>query len=382
MKVLAKEGMATAVNAYNACAERGQDTWAKAEPSLAKAFSEVQVSARTLALAGLHGAKDGVDGIVDRIRYSPGELDCLQKHIRYQGAYYRELNRKSAATDAILLGGESIAHLAASADIPDHIVKAYEAAYPQVSKLTSLQAQLRDLEGDELQGLVSGVKGKLFEHQYVEFLNDGNLPDGYRALLAESVTQPGWDLRIEGGNGEVVEVLQAKATESTGYVMEALRKHPEIDVVTTDEVYGHLVMGGVSEGIINSGISDESLEQALDGAASSAGVEMSFSPPWFTLALIAFTTYKDESLSLYQKARTSGDRAGKAYLCYLLGGTLAAVTNTWWLGMVGTVVSRYTIAEGKRRRAIFDKARAVARANDKILGRLEALLREPKEQRL
>jgi len=104
---------------------------------------------------------------------------------------------------------------------------------------------------------------------------------------------------------------------------------------------------------------------------------MDFSPPWFTLALIAFTTYKDESLTLYQKARSAGDRSGKAYLSFLVGGALGAVTNTWWLGVVGTVASRYVADEGKRRRAIFDKMKEIAKANDRILERTENLVGNP-----
>lgn len=145
-----------------------------------------------------------------------------------------------------------------------------------------------------------------------------------------------------------------------------------IDVVTTEEVYSQLVMSGVDQSmIINSGISNASLEDALDQAVDSADISLSFSPPWFTMALIAFTTYKAEDLTLFQKAHSAGDRTGKAYLSYLLGGTLAAVSNTWWLGVVGTVASRFIADEGARRRAIFDKLKEVAKKNDEVIGKLE-----------
>jgi hypothetical protein len=159
--------------------------------------------------------------------------------------------------------------------------------------------------------------------------------------------------------------------------MAALEKSPNIDVVTTEEVYAHLVMSGVSEGIVNSGISNDSLEASLNSAVESSHIDMDFSPPWFTLALIAFTTYKDESLTLFQKARSAGDRTGKAYLSYLLGGALGAATNTWWLGVVGTVASRFIADEGKRRRAIFEKMKDVAKANDKIIARTGSLVNKP-----
>jgi hypothetical protein len=162
-----------------------------------------------------------------------------------------------------------------------------------------------------------------------------------------------------------------------GYVVGALEKNPGIDVVTTEEVYGHLVMSGVSEGVINSGISNASLEASLDSAVEASNIDMDFYPPWFTLALIAFTTYKDESLTLYQKARSAGDRSGKSYLSFLVGGALGAVTNTWWLGVVGTVASRYVADEGKRRRAVFEKMKDIAKANDSIIERAGKLAGAP-----
>lgn len=352
---------------------QGKIGWERNEPKVKKIIGDFLRSIKGFINAGQNSVKEGVQGMIDRVAYNPGKLNQLQKLIRYQGGYYRELNRSKRAADCLMLGGESLAVLIISRHIPEYIQSAYEAAYPNVSAEMGLQEKLSELKGDQLLGLVSGIKGKLFEQQYAEYLNSGSLPDGYSAVLAESANQPGWDLRIEGPNSETVEILQAKATDSVGYVVGALEKNPSIDVVTTEEVYGHLVMSGVSEGIINSGISNASLESSLDSAVEASNIDMNFSPPWFTLALIAFTTYKDESLTLYQKARSAGDRSGKAYLSFLVGGALGAVTNTWWLGVVGTVASRYVADEGKRRRAIFEKMKDIAKANESIIERAEKL---------
>jgi hypothetical protein len=371
LKNIAKRGIESTGRLINDYADKGSEVWIRNEPEVMNALSELQKSTKQFVSSGYDSAKEGVRGIIDRVVYSPGKLDQLQKHIRYQGGYYRELNRSKRATDCLMLGGESLAVLAISTHIPEYIQTAYEAAYPVLSTEAGLQEKLSQLREDELLGLISGIKGKLFEQQYAEYLNSGNLPDGYTAVLAEAANQPGWDLRIEGPNSETVEILQAKATDSVGYVVGALEKNPGIDVVTTEEVYGHLVMSGVSEGIINSGISNASLEGFLERAVEASNIDMDFSPPWFTLALIAFTTYKDESLTLYQKARSAGDRSGKTYLSFLVGGALGAATNTWWLGVVGTVASRYVADEGKRRRAIFEKMKDIAQANDSILERAE-----------
>ncbi len=47
----------------------------------------------------------------------------------------------------------------------------------------------------------------------MEHLNSGDLPYGFNAELAISATQPGWDIRVLDENGQVSELLQAKATE-------------------------------------------------------------------------------------------------------------------------------------------------------------------------
>ena len=299
-------------------------------------------------------------------------MNKLQDLVRFQGGYYRELCRERKRLDMLSLGGESLATLLAGAAIPDAIQAAYEAAYPAKAAVDNLTDQLNALDGNELTGLLAGIKGKLFEQQYVEYLNDGNLLDGYTAQIAEVANQPGWDIAISGPNQGLVEVIQAKATDSVGYVVAALEKNPQIDVVTTDEVYSQLVMSGVSDSMVtNSGITNASLEDALTEAVDSADISLNFTPPWFTVALIAFTTYKSEDLTLFQKARSAGDRTGKAYLSFILGGTLAAATNTWWLGVVGTVASRFLADEGARRRALFDKLNSVAKKNDEVIGKLQ-----------
>lgn len=353
-------------------AKRGHETWESQSPTLKKTYSDWKSATEEFAKAAGTKTKDQAQGVLDRVFYSKERMEKLQKLIRYQGGYYRELCRSRKTLDVISLGGESLAMLLSGAMIPGNIQAAYEAAYPDKAGVDDLAEQLNAYSGDQLTGFLAGIKGKLFEQRYVEYLNNGNLPDGYTAKIAEAANQPAWDIAIEGPSQTIVDTIQAKATESVGYVVGALKENPMIDVVTTEEVYSQLVMSGVDQSmIINSGISNASLEDALNQAIDSADISLSFSPPWFTLALIAFTTYKAEDLTLFEKARSAGDRTGKAYLSFLLGGTLAAVTNTWWLGVVGTVASRFIADEGARRRAIFDKLKEVAKNNDEVIGKLE-----------
>ena len=310
-------------------------------------------------------------GIFYNLKYLEKDLKELRKRIENQGGHYRELNGNKATVDSIFIGSETLASLLSASTIPDEIINAYKAAYPKLSETISFQGKVRELEGDSLTGFLSGVKGKLFEQKYVEYLNDENLPDGYSANIAESTTQPGWDIAIKGDNGEIASVLQAKATYSLDYVQEALEKYPSIDVVTTDEVYSHLVMSGISENITNGLIPNIELENALDDAVDSSELTMDYAPPLFALAFIAFTSYKDKSLTLFERARSAGDRTGKTYLSYLIGGGIAAITNTWWLGVVGSVGSRLLSEGGNRKFEVYKKLNDVEGKNQVIIDRLK-----------
>lgn len=318
-------------------------------------------------------ASEAANSMYRDIKYSDSDLIKLQQNIENQGGYYRELNRRSTTVDSIVLGGETLATMLAAGTISDEIINAYEAAYPDLSDTISFEDKVRDLDDEALTGFISGVKGKLFEQKYVEYLNDGNLPDGYTAVLAESATQTGWDIAIEGENGEIASVLQAKATDSVSYVQDALEKYPNIDVVTTDEVYSHLVMSGISENITNGSISNVELVDALENAVDASELTMDYTPPMFALALIAFTSYKDESLTLYEKARSAGDRSGKTYLSYLVGGGIAAITNTWWLGVIGSVSSRILSDSGNKKYEMYEKLKEIEHINQKLIDGLKTV---------
>jgi len=156
-------------------------------------------------------------------------------------------------------------------------------------------------------------------------------------------------------------------------VQEALEKYPEIDIVTTEEVYSQLVMQGVSDGLINSGISNESMVNEVLGAVGLAdpGLDLSaFCPPVITWALIAFTSYRDPNLANFvEKVEGGGLRFGKAYFAHLLGASVIAITNVWWLGLAAAVLSRTSSDEGYRRFELMRQMRRAKRSNRNIIGR-------------
>lgn len=156
------------------------------------------------------------------------------------------------------------------------------------------------LDGPALQGAVNTAKGKYFEYLVVEQLNRGEqvgpllLQPGQAAELAESMTQPGWDLRIVDGHGAVVEFLQLKATDSVGYIRSALERYPDIQILATDEV----AHSGL---VLDSGISEQTLRAHVGVGVDAADVSLTesfldyFNP---LLPLAAMALYEGHRLSV------------------------------------------------------------------------------------
>lgn len=259
--------------------------------------------------------------------------------------------------------------------IPEEVEEAYKAAYPIKSQTDNLRDIIEDADDTELAGLTSGIKGKLFEMRYVDFLNDGHLPDGYEASLAESATNPGWDIAILDNNGMVVNELQMKATDSVDYIKTALERYPDIDIVTTEEVYNSVVMREFADQVINSGISNEELTSVVTETLESDSVDMDWGLPVIPMLLIGYSVYKKESLSSFEKGTEFGDRYIQSYISYIAGGAVAVITNTWWLGLIASMGTKVFCKYG---RVKFNKAKSLDRTislNEKILKKMREKLK-------
>lgn len=259
--------------------------------------------------------------------------------------------------------------------IPEEIEEAYKAAYPIKSQTDNLRDIIEDADDTELAGLISGIKGKLFEMRYVDFLNDGHLPDGYEAVLAESATNPGWDIAILDNNGITVNELQMKATDSVDYIKTALERYPDIDIVTTEEVYNSVVMHEFADQVINSGISNEELTSVVTETLESDSVDMDWGLPVVPMLLIGYSVYKKESLSSFEKGTEFGDRYIQSYISYIAGGAVAVITNTWWIGLIASMGTKVFCKYG---RVKFNKAKSLDRTislNEKILKKMREKLK-------
>ena len=212
------------------------------------------------------------------------------------------------------------------------------------------------MSANELLGLTSGVKGKLFELELVDHLNHGGLPDGFHAEIAQSATQPGWDIQVTDAQGHVDELLQAKATESASYVKEALERYPDIDVTTTTEVHAQLLAMGLAQNVHNSGISEAVLQAKVDAAAhaGSAFDASDLVPSSLGLAVIALSAFMNKETSLREKGAAFGSRSAKAGTASAVGKVAMVATQTWWIGLIAGVGSSWLASKGHGKREQYD----------------------------
>ena len=132
----------------------------------------------------------------------------------------------------------------------------------QYANQDGIMESIRNANPEQLKGYTNAIKGKYFEVLVQHKLNAGEsvggiqLEAGQKATLAGDLNQPGWDLRIEDSNGEIVQKLQLKARTTIYPIKDAVEKHPEIKVVVTSEHGGYAAH---NDSVVNSGISNEAL---------------------------------------------------------------------------------------------------------------------------
>jgi hypothetical protein len=338
--------------------------------NLTEKSASVVGAATGSAVSGLVGT---VSGAVDSVAITDKDFEELQQRLQKASFSYREQSKRKLASielaqkqrkkddllDLLVVGGITLAEMLRSpAAIPAEIEQAFSLAYPGLVRAgESFAEAIQRTPTEDLVGFVSSVKGKLFELELVDHLNAGNLPDGLYAQLAGSATQPGFDLQILDAQGQVVDILQAKATESVVYVQQALDRYPNIDVVSTTEVHAQLMALGAAEQVSSVGITEAALQHKVEAAVSAAqgnGGLSDWVPPSIGLAIIALSTFMDKSLTLEQKGAEFGDRAAKLTVTSAAANSVLLVTNTWWIGLAVGMGSHWLSSYGGNKRQRYE----------------------------
>lgn len=216
------------------------------------------------------------------------------------------------------------------------VTEAFHLAFPHVSL-----ESLNERSHEEILGFVNAWKGKLFEVEVQDQLNAGvqvgdwQLEAGQHAELADSATQPGWDLSIINDDGSVAEVIQLKATDSASYVNHALDRYPDINVIATSDIAAHAdnldsvsvadtsvhdVTGDVTDAINNDSASDALLHTA---------------PATLIAATEIYHVMKGNK-TFDEALESGGERVGMSVIAGAIGAAVATVAGPiGWIAAAG-----------------------------------------------
>lgn len=264
---------------------------------------------------------------------------------QFYDAFQRYLNANRKSLFDLALTAVS-AEVFLDHDIPDLDPRLVEAI--RVTNPSLADEHFFDLSDDELQGAVNTAKGKYFEYLVADRLNAGEqvgpvmLPDGYHAVLADSLNQPGWDMQIVGPDGATADYLQLKATDSAGYIKEALHRYPDIEILAAHEVAhsGLVLDSGITEDDLHDQVS--SAIDVMDDSVTDRFLDY-FSPLFPLVAIATWEGYKvsvgQQSLEQFKLAiARRGQRIVAAKLAgaavYAVGGGVLAIPATFVGGLL------------------------------------------------
>jgi hypothetical protein len=221
------------------------------------------------------------------------------------------------------------------------VLHAFHLQYPNAGDFVDF---VRSHSGDSeaVAGVVNGIKGKLFEVEYLNYLNDGHLEPGTVAELAADPTQPGWHIVVRNESGQMLEHLQLKATNNLTYIKQALANHPEIDVVGTHEVFQHFNDPELQAHLIDSGIDNTHLSQLVEKNVQDH-LGHGFEIPLLALGIIAYQSwrrYRKGGAPLQKVMQQAFRRGTYSVACRGASYLATALASEPTVGMAASVILR------------------------------------------
>jgi hypothetical protein len=229
--------------------------------------------------------------------------------------------------DTAVLAGESVHDLIDAihagrlndTHIDSQVLRAFRLQYPNVQEPFVGFVRAHS-DPDELRGIFSGVRGKYFELLHLDLLQH-TLPEGYAAHLAESPTQPGYDIRIDGPDHKF-DYIQDKFTQNMGLLREAAHRWPEFDIAVPHETLAHVRDPELLGHLFDSGIESEMVNAKVEHAFEVASQHFGFHLPKLAIAWILFTETKElirGSVTARIFLRRTTQRLKKSVISSLIG---------------------------------------------------------------
>lgn len=275
-----------------------------------------------------------------RKKYSKNkELDSM---LSFQDAFKRHVvSKKQSLIDLTIVAANLTPQVLMNIDDLDPLlVKSIRETNPNFDP-----SLISSFSENEMMGILNSAKGKYFEYIVTDKLNSGEivgdvqLPDGFEAVMASSLNQPGWDLKILDQNGNISDYLQLKATNSLAYINETLERYPDITILSTSEV-----ANGAEGLVLDSGISESELLNNVSATVSDLTPSNmddfleAFNPLMPLVFILATEGYHlsvgDSSVeNMINSSRLRSERAllasGVGALIYAIGGGILALPATF-----------------------------------------------------
>ena len=126
-------------------------------------------------------------------------------------------------------------------NVDDGLARAYAEQYSGLATEHSLYEhwlEVTERGPDSANGFLSGLKGKVAEFEIVDVLESS----GYSNVhLAESATQPGWDISaVDQGGVEVFWQVKTGGIERAGEIQALMLDDPELHFAVTSEIYSRI----------------------------------------------------------------------------------------------------------------------------------------------
>ncbi len=184
----------------------------------------------------------------------------------------------SSAVEAALTGFALERHATAE------LKEAFRLQYPDLAQGTGLEehyARLLERSPDSAEGLLMGLRGKVFELRLPESL-EGRFP-GYEFRLSESATQGGWDLVGTGPDGaEIFVQAKARAASAAGEVVGRMEEAgaPEFFAVT-QELHAKIMERSpeLADRLIETDVSHLKLDEEAEAALSTLSEQLDINVP-------------------------------------------------------------------------------------------------------
>ncbi len=181
------------------------------------------------------------------------------------------------------------------------------------SSIEEISDRLGNYNDDQIQGLVSNVKGIAHEMEFVKIENEDG--DSIFASLYPDTNHPGYDVQLfDESTGEHWPV-QLKASDDKSYVNQWIEQHPDGEIIVTDELAEKMGIDG--SGVENSQVTAQ-VEDFVDKLINYDDVETLASYfPMLSLASVSIVIwelwrrYKTGLLSYSRFKFLAGMAAGK-----------------------------------------------------------------------